>query len=65
MANDQNGIFGEDSIWRMINFFKFGEDLIWRIEKIAKFSGDLFWRIIQRDKLFLALSRANKLITAF
>ena len=41
--NGQNGIFGED--------------LIWRIEKIAKFGGDLFWRITQRDKFFNALQR--------
>jgi len=52
LANDQNRIFGEDLIWRMIIFFKFGEDLIWRIENIAKFNGDLFWRIIQRDNFF-------------
>ena len=41
--NGQNGIFGED--------------LIWRIEKIAKFGGDLFWRITQRDKFFNVLQR--------
>ena len=43
MANGQNGIFGDD--------------LIWRLEKIAKFGGDLFWRITQRDKFFNVLQR--------
>ena len=31
MAIGQNAIFGEDLIWRLINFVKFGGDLIWRI----------------------------------
>ena len=43
LANSQNGIFGED--------------LIWRIEKIAEFGGDLFWRITQRGKFFNVLQR--------
>ena len=31
LAIGQNAIFGEDLIWRLINFVKFGGDLIWRI----------------------------------
>ena len=43
LANSQNGIFGED--------------LIWRIEKIAELGGELFWRITQRGKFFNDLQR--------
>ena len=57
MANGQNGIFGEDLIWRMEKIAKFGADLFWQIEKIAKFGGDLFWRITQRDQFFNVLLR--------
>ena len=45
LASDQNGIFGGDLIWRMINFIKFDEDLIWRTGNYLKFGGNLFWRI--------------------
>ena len=36
--------FGEDLIWRMMNFVKFGGDLIWRMRDFDKFGEDLIWR---------------------
>ena len=51
LANVQNGIFGGDLIWRMMNFIKFGEDLLWRTGNYLKFGGDLFWQMRQRTKL--------------
>ena len=37
LAIGQNAIFGEDLIWRMMNFVKFGGDLIWRMRDFDKF----------------------------
>ena len=55
LAIGHNATFGEDLIWRMMNFIKFGGDLIckWPISKIlARIKFGKFWQnspnLIQR-----------------
>ena len=50
LAIGQNAIFGEDLIWRMMNFVKFGGDLIWRMRDFDKFGEDLIWRKAQKHR---------------
>ena len=54
LAIGQNAIFGEDLIWRMMNFVKFGGDLIWRMRDFDKFGEDLIWRKAQKQ-FFLSM----------
>ena len=42
MVNGQNGISGEDLIWRIEKIAIFGRDLFWQIEKNAKFGRHFF-----------------------
>ena len=42
MVNGQNGISGEDLIWRIEKIAIFGRDLFWQTEKNAKFGRHFF-----------------------
>ena len=47
MVNGQNGISGEDLIWRIEKIAIFGRDLFRQTEKNAKFGRYFFWQITQ------------------
>ena len=55
LAIGQNAIFGEDLLWRMMNFVKFGGGLIRRKRDSDKFGEDLTWRKAQKQFFIHAL----------
>ena len=54
MVNGQNGISGEDLIWRIEKIAIFGRDLFWQTEKNAKFGRHFFWQITQWEKFLMS-----------